>query len=77
MNSTHKREQVLPPDQDGLQKEIRFAESRNDQDLEATSMEGSGRSTPSSAQAGVKNIEAVAMTWTKWGLIAAYARFVS
>lgn len=27
-------------------------------------------------QAGVKNIEAVSMTWTKWGLIAAYARSV-
>lgn len=25
-------------------------------------------------QAGVRNIEAVSMTWTKWGLIAAYLR---
>lgn len=27
------------------------------------------------AQAGVKNIEAVSMTWTKWGLIMAYTRY--
>ncbi len=27
-------------------------------------------------QAGVKNIEAVSKTWTKWGLIAAYSGFV-
>lgn len=26
-------------------------------------------------QAGVKNIEAVSMTWTKWGLIMAYIRY--
>lgn len=36
---------------------------------------GSGTTTSSNdAQAGVKNIEAVAMTWTKCGLIIAYAR---
>lgn len=28
-------------------------------------------------QAGVKNIEAVSMTWTKWALIVAYVRFVT
>ncbi|TVY83694.1 Siderophore iron transporter mirC [Lachnellula suecica] len=32
---------------------------------------------PNNAQAGVRTIEAVSMTWTKWGLIAAYLRFVS
>jgi hypothetical protein len=47
-------------------------------DVEANSG-SSGVSTPASddAQAGVKNIEAVSMTWTKWALIAAYARFVA
>ncbi|CZR66843.1 probable major facilitator protein MIRC (siderophore transporter) [Phialocephala subalpina] len=47
-------------------------------DLEANSLSGGsghGSATTSSsnnAQAGVKNIEAVVMTWTEWGLIAAY-----
>jgi hypothetical protein len=75
MNSSHKGEPVLS-NQDGFQKERSFAESGHGRDFEATSLDGSGRSTLSSAQAGVKNIEAVSMTWTKWGLIAAYARFV-
>jgi hypothetical protein len=30
--------------------------------------------TTSDAQDGVKAIEAVSMTWTRWGLIAAYLR---
>jgi len=48
-------------------------------DVEANSLRSSRTSstqTPNNAQAGVKNIEAVSMTWTKWGLIAAYARFL-
>jgi hypothetical protein len=39
----------------------------------ASSLEGSEGET----QDGVKRIEAVAMTWTKWGLIAAYIGYVS
>ena len=27
------------------------------------------------AQAGVKNMEAIASSWTKWGLIVAYCRY--
>jgi hypothetical protein len=47
-------------------------------DIESNSSSAERAATASSdgAQAGVKNIEAVAMTWTKWGLIAAYARLV-
>jgi len=45
-------------------------------DVESNSSGSSATATSSSVQAGVKNIEAVSMTWTKWGLIAAYARFV-
>lgn len=51
-------------------------------DLEANSLSGGsghGSATTSSsnnAQAGVKNIEAVVMTWTEWRLIAAYLRYV-
>lgn len=44
--------------------------------MEATSQEAGSTTATDDAQAGVKNIEAVSMTWTKWGLIAAYARFV-
>jgi hypothetical protein len=49
-----------------------------DPDMEANSLGSSGISAQPSddAQAGVKNIEAVSMTWKKWGLIAAYVRFV-
>ncbi|EKD18351.1 hypothetical protein MBM_03344 [Drepanopeziza brunnea f. sp. 'multigermtubi' MB_m1] len=48
-------------------------------DVEANSKAGSGSndteasSSSENAQAGVKNIEAVAMTWTAWGLLIAYA----
>jgi hypothetical protein len=47
-------------------------------DIEANSVANSCAAAPPSGnvQAGVKNIEAVSMTWTKWGLIAAYARCV-
>jgi len=49
-------------------------------DTEANSPRSSEypRDSPESenAQAGVKNIEAVSLTWTKWGLIAAYIRYV-
>lgn len=52
----------------------------NRADVEANSVaspSASGASTPSEdAQAGVKNIEAVAVTWTAWSLAIAYARFV-
>lgn len=50
----------------------------NYEDLEAESsrpgIAAMGRSDD--VQTGVKNIEAIAMTWTKWGLIAAYSRSV-
>ena len=39
-------------------------------------LDSSGSSSTDDAQDGVRNIEAVAMTWTKWGLIAAYVRYV-
>jgi len=43
------------------------------EDFDAASMSSPGASTPDEdAQNGVKNMEAVAMTWTKWGLIFAY-----
>jgi hypothetical protein len=45
-------------------------------DVEATSRETGASTAPNYTQAGVKNIEAVSMSWTKWGLISAYARFV-
>jgi len=45
-------------------------------DVEATSRETGASTAPNYTQAGVKNIEAVSMSWTKWGLIFAYARFV-
>lgn len=45
-------------------------------DFDAASMSSPGASTPDEdAQNGVKNMEAVAMTWTKWGLIFAYMRY--
>lgn len=44
-------------------------------DADQTS-DSSGSSSTDDAQDGVRNIEAVAMTWTKWGLIAAYVRYV-
>ena len=46
------------------------------EDFDAASMSSPGASTPDEdAQNGVKNMEAVAMTWTKWGLIFAYMRY--
>jgi hypothetical protein len=44
-------------------------------DIEANSA-GTDIATSGCAQAGVKNIEAISMIWTKWGLIAAYVRLV-
>lgn len=41
-------------------------------DLERRSLSDDAESTVSSAQEGVKRIEAVAMSWSKWGLICAY-----
>lgn len=41
-------------------------------DLERRSLNDDTESTVSSAQEGVKRIEAVAMSWSKWGLICAY-----
>jgi hypothetical protein len=48
-------------------------------DIEANSVANSGAAASPSGnvQDGVKNIEAISMTWTKWGLIAAYARYVN
>jgi hypothetical protein len=76
MNHSRIGEPVLSSTPDGLQKEIQFEEKGNDRDPEATMMVENGRLTPESAQAGVKNIEAVSMTWSKWGLIAAYTRYL-
>ena len=45
------------------------------QDVENNHL-GNASPTPQDAQAGVKNIEAISMTWTKWGLIFAYAGYV-
>lgn len=49
---------------------------RGDVDANSLSAQSDGAASSDGAQAGVKNIEAVAMTWTRWGLIAAYARSV-
>jgi hypothetical protein len=38
--------------------------------------EASLASSTSSAQDGVKRIEAVSMTWTRWGLVLAYIGYV-
>lgn len=47
------------------------------ENFDAESVPRSGASTSDDdAQNGVKNMEAVAMTWTKWGLIFAYIRYV-
>jgi hypothetical protein len=48
----------------------------DNQNIEVNSRESGAETNLNGAQAGVQNIEAVSMTWTKWGLIAAYARFV-
>lgn len=45
-------------------------------DVEANSNSSTLVPEAGDAQAGVQKIEAISMTWTKWGLIAAYARFV-
>lgn len=45
-------------------------------DVENNFLDSDASSAPPDAQAGVKNIEAVSLTWTKWGLIAAYLRYV-
>lgn len=48
------------------------------ENFDVESVPSPGASTPDEdAQNGVKNMEAVAMTWTKWGLIFAYMRYVS
>jgi len=58
-------------------RDVPLKEMGPNSDLEARSSGSTDVSTAyNDAQAGVKNIEAVSMTWTKWGLIAAYARFV-
>jgi hypothetical protein len=46
------------------------------QDVESNSVGDGATAAAGNAQAGVKNIEAVSMVWTKWDLIAAYVRFV-
>jgi hypothetical protein len=48
----------------------------DNQDIEVNSRESGAETNLNEAQAGVQNIEAVSLTWKKWGLIAAYARFV-
>ena len=55
-------------------KDIPLDTFHGSRDIEANSVGNSG--APGNVQAGVKNIEAVSMTWTKWGLIAAYVRYV-
>ena len=57
-------------------KDIPLGDLGEGRDVEASSTEGGASTVSDGVQAGVKNIEAVSMTWTKWGLIAAYARFV-
>lgn len=57
-------------------KDIPLDAMGDNQDFEVNSRENGTEANLNEAQAGVQNIEAVSMTWTKWGLIAAYARFV-
>lgn len=57
-------------------KDVLLDSMGDNQDIEVNSRESGAETNPNEAQAGVQNIEAVSMTWTKWGLIAAYARFV-
>jgi hypothetical protein len=57
-------------------KDIPLDAMGDNQDFQANSRESGTETNLNEAQAGVQNIEAVSMTWTKWGLIAGYARFV-
>ena len=57
-------------------KDVPLDSMGDNQDIEVNSRESGDETNPNEAQAGVQNIEALSMTWTKWGLIAAYARFV-
>jgi len=74
MNRTNTREAPSSLTESGLDKDIPMDVLGDDRNVEATSRENDVSTAPNDAQAGVKNIEAVSMTWTKWGLIAAYAR---
>lgn len=76
------REDSSSPTNFGVEKEKeteipmqKMGVGQRNQDVEASS-NPSDDPDADDAQAGVKNIEAVSMTWTKWGLIFAYLRFV-
>lgn len=76
MNHTDSGEGSSSSSRVGHEKDISLDALGGRRDVEANSV-GSGATTASNdTQAGVKIIEAVSMTWTKWGLIAAYVRFV-
>ena len=76
MNGTKAGEESPSSTESGLDKDIPMDVLGDDRNVEATPRENDVSTAPNDAQAGVKNIEAVSMTWTKWGLIAAYARSV-
>jgi hypothetical protein len=57
-------------------KDIPLGDLGAGRDGEATSQETGASTAPNFTQAGVKNMEAVSMSWTKSSLIAAYTRFV-
>ena len=56
-------------------KDVPLDSMGDNQDIEVNSRESGAETNLNEAQAGVQGIEAVSMTWRKWGLIAAYARF--
>lgn len=51
--------------------EAALAEPSKNQPL-VDQVEGSSTSSDDDAQAGVKNIEIISQTWTKWSLLCAY-----
>jgi hypothetical protein len=57
-------------------KDVPLDSMGDNQDIEVNSRERGAETNLNEAQAGVQNIEAVSITWSKWGLIAAYSRFV-
>lgn len=68
MDGIHPIEPVLSKPQHDVRSDKNISKD------EMTRQEGAGRRTSEDAQEGVRNIEAVSMIWSKWGLIAAYTR---
>ena len=74
-NTISNTEESLLPSKNSETKDNMVVDMEAVKSANATAYNGD-EGTPE-AQAGVKNMEAITMSWTKWGLIIAYARFVS